>query len=75
VAFLRDPDYAFVTTAESINILLFELESLLIQGGVYISVHNYIQNEDDWTRQFRGNDKMIMVLYFDDSVLDLMAEI
>lgn len=42
VAFLRDPDYAFVTTAESISILLFELESFLIKGGVYISVHNYI---------------------------------
>ena len=46
-------------------ILRLELDSLIRDGGVYFSVFDRIEDKDT---------KMV-VLYFDDSLIDLMAEI
>ena len=65
LAFFRDPDYTFVTTNDMLPILKMELDSLLRDGGVYFSV--FETNSD--------TDRRVVVLYFDDSLIDMMAEI
>lgn len=46
-------------------ILRIELDSLIREGGVYYSVFDKISDPDT----------KIVVLFFDDSLIDLMAEI
>ena len=44
-------------------------------GGVYYSVFDKIETEEDFDKTKRGSDTMMVVLYFDDTVIDLMGEI
>ena len=61
----EDGDWCFVVTKETWPILRMEMDSLLRRGGVYFSIFDR-----------EGNDnKLSIVVYFEDSVLDLMAEI
>ena len=65
LAYYKDPDYAFVTTKEMVPILKMELDSLLRDKGVYYSIFD--KKVPDETQ--------IVVLYFDDNLIDLYAEI
>ena len=77
IAHYKSPDYCIVTRADTINILRLELESLVGRGGVFYSIFDHIEEPEDFnkTKETRGSDTMIMVIYFDDSVIDLMGEI
>ena len=44
------------------------------RGGVYYSVYDKIETHEDFNKTTREADTMIVVLYFDDSVIDQMAE-
>ena len=52
-----------------------ELDSLVSRGGVYYSIYDKVSKPDDFMKENRTSDLMMVVLYFDDSVVDLMAEI
>ena len=76
IAFLKDPDYAFVVRGEMINLLRLEFRSLFERGGVYYSIYDQIENEEEFDMPHKSEEDIkILVLYFDDSVLDLMGEI
>ena len=80
MAHYKTPDYCFITRGDTINILRLELNSLVSRGGVFYSIYDLIEKPEDFdkTIETRGddtNDTMIVVLYFDDSVIDLMGEI
>lgn len=51
------------------------LDSLVKKGGIFYSIFDKVVEEEDFERVERGSDTMIIVLYFDDSVIDLMGEI
>ena len=53
-----------VTTKEMLPILKLELDSLIREGGVYYSAFDKLNDPE----------AKILVLYFDDSLIDLMAE-
>jgi len=67
LAFAKDPDYCFVTTKEMVGILKVEIDSLLRDNGVYYSIFEKKVPDEQGT--------CIMVLYFDDNLIDLFAEI
>ena len=77
LAHYKTPDYCIVTRADTLKILLLELDSLVSRGGVYYSIYDHVEKLEDFdkTKETRSNDTMILVLYFDDSVIDLMGEI
>ena len=47
----------------------------MARGGVYYSIYDQINTQDDFNKTTRTHDTMMVVLYFDDSVIDLMGEI
>lgn len=51
------------------------MTSLVERGGVYYSIYDKIESDEDFNKETRGSDQMMLVLYFDDSVIDTMAEI
>lgn len=55
--------------------LLSQIHSLVSRGGVYYSIYDKINAPADFIKEIRTHDTMIIVLYFDDSVIDLMGEI
>ena len=55
--------------------LRLELDSLVSRGGIYYSIFDKIEKDEDFYKEERGSDTMMVVLYFDDSVVDLMGEI
>ena len=55
--------------------LRLELDSLVSRGGVFYSIFDKIEKEEDFDKTERTTDTMMVVLYFDDSVVDLMGEI
>ena len=65
LAFYNDADYCFVTESKMWPILRIELDSLIREGGVYYSVINRLNDPEH----------VLVVLFFDDSLIDLMAEI
>ena len=42
---------------------------------MYYSIYDKINHPEDFNKEDRTSDLMMVVLYFDDSVVDLMAEI
>jgi len=44
------------------------------RGGVYYSIFDKIEKPEDFEKVQRGTDTMMIVLYFDDAVIDLMGE-
>ena len=75
LAHYRSPDYCIVTRADTLSVLRLELDSLVCRGGVYYSIFDKVETPEDFDKQERDDDIMMIVLYFDDSVIDLMAEI
>lgn len=75
LAHYKTPDYCIVTRADTLAVLRVELDSLVSRGGVYYSIFDKIEAPEDFEKMERDDDVMIIVLYFDDSVIDLMAEI
>ena len=51
LAHYRTPDYCFVTRADTLNILLLELEPLVQQEGIYYGIYDKIQNAEDFTKK------------------------
>ena len=66
-----------MTRADTIKILRLELDSLVSRGGVFYSIFDHVEKPEDFdkTNETRGSDTLIVVVYFDDSVIDLMGEI
>ena len=64
-----------MTRADTVYLLLAQLNSLVSRGGVYYAVYDKIEVPDDFIKTTRDQDTMIIVLFFDDSVIDLMGEI
>ena len=76
LAHYSTPDYCIVTRADTVNVLRLQLDSLVSRGGIYYSVFDKVNSEEDFEKTDRGaSDTIILVLYFDDSVIDLMGEI
>ncbi len=75
LAHYKTPDYCLVTRADTLALLRLELDSLVERGGIYYSIFDKIDTPQDFEKTKRGSDTMMVVLYFDDSVIDLMAEI
>ena len=75
LAHYKTPDYCIVTRADTLGVLRLELESLVSRGGVFYSIFNKIEEAGDFAKRSTGPETMLIVLYFDDSVIDLMGEI
>lgn len=75
LAHFKSPDYCLVTRADTLLLLLSQLRSLVNRGGVYYSIYDKIESQEDFNKTTRSHDTMMIVLYFDDSVIDLMGEI
>ena len=75
LAHYQTPDYCIVTRADTLQVLRLELDSLVRKGGVYYSIFDKIDEPEDFNKTRSGGDLMMIVLYFDDSVVDLMGEI
>lgn len=75
LAHYQSPDHCIVVRADTIYLFLSQLQSLLSRGGVYYSIFDKIACAEDFEKTSREADTMMVVLYFDDSVIDLMGEI
>lgn len=77
IAHYKTPDYCIVTRADTLNILRLELDSLVKDGNVFYSIYDHIEKPEDFekTKETRDADTMIMVIYFNDGIIDLMGEI
>ena len=64
-----------MTRFDTLQVLRLELDSLVGRGGVYYSIFDKISKPEHFMKTERTSDTIIVVLYFDDSVVDLMAEI
>lgn len=60
------PDIALIVTESTFPILKRDLESMVIKGGVYYEVFD-MANETK-------SKKQVVVIFVDDSMLDLLAE-
>jgi len=65
VAFYNDPDYCFVVQKDYMSTMREALDPLLKSGGIYYSTY---------PRKDNPNEEVIMVLYVDDILLDVMGE-
>ena len=75
MAHYETPDYCFVTRADTIQVLRLELDDLVSRGGIYYSIFPKVDTAEDFSKDNRGTDTMMLVLYFDDEVIDTMGEI
>mmetsp|Transcript_4213 Transcript_4213/g.5237 ORF Transcript_4213/g.5237 Transcript_4213/m.5237 type:complete len:88 (-) Transcript_4213:2273-2536(-) len=75
LAHFKSPDYCIVVRADTLFLFLSQLRSLVSRGGVYYSIYDKIETPEDFNKMTRSMDTMMVVLYFDDSVIDLMGEI
>ena len=64
-----------MTRADTLKVLLLELDTLVNRGGMYYSIYDKIESPEDFQKLNKTSDTMMVVLYFDDSVIDLMGEI
>jgi hypothetical protein len=60
------PDMALVVTKKTLPILERDLESMVNKGGVYYEVFDMANEEK--------SGKQVVVIFVDDSMLDLLAE-
>ena len=65
IAFYNDPDYCFVVQKDYMSTMREALEPLLKSGGIYYSVYDRKDREEE----------LIVVVYVDDTLLDVMGEI
>lgn len=65
-----------MTRADTLQLLRIALDSLVSRGGVYYSIFDKVEKPEDFDKTDREkHDVILIVLYFDDSVIDLMGEI
>lgn len=60
------PDIALIVNRKALHILKSDMESLIDKGGVYYEVFDRLLD--------KKKETCIVVIFFDDSMLDLMAE-
>jgi len=65
IAFYNDPDYCFIVQKAYMNTMREALEPLMKSGGIYYSTYPCDSNPDE----------LIVVIYVDDTLLDVMAEL
>ena len=65
LAFYNDPDYCFIVQKEYMSTMREALEPLMKSGGIYYSTYD----RDGMA------DQTIVVIYVDDTLLDVMAEL
>ena len=65
IAFYNDPDYCFIVQREYLPTMREALDPMLKSGGIYYSRHDRKDNEDE----------VILVIYVDDILLDMMGEL
>ena len=65
LAFYGSPDYCFIVAKERMDVMREALEDLTQSGGIFYSTYERDDNED----------QMIVVIYFDDILIDLMGEL
>ena len=76
LAHYKTPDYCIVTKQNTLGLLRIELDSLVLRGGIYYSLYDHISDPSDFVKTHWDKDEIVMVvLYFDDAVIDLMGEI
>ena len=73
-AHYKTPDYCIITRADSLNILLLELDPLVDQGGILYGLYNEIKKVEDFSHKPVGEELVRVVIYFDDPKIDLMGE-
>ena len=61
--------------ADTVSVLRLELDSLVRRGGVFYSIFPKVSTPEDFHKEDRGMDTMMVVLYFDDAIIDMMGEI
>ena len=75
LAHYRTPDYCIVTKAETLGLLLLELESLTEDEGVFYNLYCHVKHESDFDKKdFNADDLISVVIFFDDPKIDHMAE-
>ena len=52
------------------------MDSLVKGGDVFYSIYDHIEKPEDFnkTKETRGSDTMIVVIYMGDNVIDMMGE-
>lgn len=65
LAFYKNPDYTFIVDTDRIEIMREALDNLTESGGVFYSI--YLRDD--------APDQTIVVIYFDDIMIDLMGEL
>ena len=65
IAFYNDPDYCFIVRKDYMRTMREYMDPLLKAGGIYYSYYDRDGQED----------QCIMVVYVDDTLLDVMGEI
>ena len=51
-----------------------QLASLVARGGVYYSIYKMVDEQEDFDKLPTGTETMMIVLYFEDAVIDMMGE-
>lgn len=75
MAHYKTPNYCLVTRVDTLKLLRIELDSLVVRGGVYYSIFRKVNDVADFDKPIGEHDTMMVVLYYDDAVIDLMGEI
>jgi len=77
LAHYRSPDYCLVTRFNTLKLLRHALEPLVSRGGLFYSIFAKVEAPGDLMvgKTRLAEDVMMVVLYFSDSEIDLMAEI
>ncbi len=65
IAFYNDPDYCFVVEKKYMSTMREALDPMMKSGGIYYASYVRKNNEDE----------LIVVIYVDDILLDVMAEL
>jgi hypothetical protein len=66
----------FLTTKKTLGILLRELHPLVERGGVHYDVFDKLMSDEEKKKTVDDKDVLkYVVVYFEDSFLDLMAEV
>ena len=69
-----DPDYCFLVKKQYMGLVLLELKPLFERGGVYFKIYNKIDKVDDFDNPAGFVERQTLLLFFDDSVIDMMGE-
>ena len=78
MAYYKTPDYCFIVPFALVKVLLLELQSLFKDhphesknGSVYFDLFT---KQKKVGHQFKGTDKVFIVLFFDERIIEKYAE-